>query len=325
MQLVKHINVKHAAHAVMLAFMLASLANVKDFFQHLHGDPIVAWGLGIALGFGLVVMAGLLSAMTWDWSDPRFQAVAAIAGALALLSGGIQAAAYAQHMNKIAAVIVGLALPLVGELGVALAVSAYQQAIRRQRMVDAQSQLADGVRGQIGDAIAAIDRSKIEAQVNRAATLVTKAIVDSTITDMLEDINRNRKTLADQVGEGAIDPTTATTFDPENDDITTSPSPKLPPTVDQLNAARRRKVVERREAITQLIESYGPMGAPELCEKLLNDRDIKASAQTIRDDCNALVSESRLVTAGRKWDIPHTITVALPQLAQPVLNGHAHE
>lgn len=321
----KHINVKHAAHAVMLAFMLASLANVKDFFQHLHGDPIVAWGLGIALGFGLVVMAGLLSAMTWDWSDARFQVVAGIATALALLSGGIQAAAYAQHMNKIAAIIVGLSLPLVGELGVALAVSAYQQAIRRQRMADAQSQLAEGVRGQIGDAIAAIDKSKIEAQVNRAATLVTKAIVDSTITDMLEDIHRNRKTLADQVGETPTEPTPAATLDPENDDITTNETPKLPPTVDQLNEARRRKVGERRTAITQLLESYGPMGAPELCEKLLNDRDIKASTQTVRDDCNALVTEGHLIPAGRKWDINRSIIVALPTMPKPILNGHHHD
>lgn len=319
----KHFNVKHAAHAVMLAFMLASLANVKDFFLHLHGDPIVAWGLGIALGIGLVVMAGLLSAMTWDWRDTRFLTVAGVAAALAGLSGGIQAAAYAQHMNRTAAIIVGLSLPMIGELGVALAVSAYQQAIRRQRMADAQSQLADGVRSQIGDAIAAIDKSKIELQVNRAATLVTKAIVDSTITDMLADINRNRQTLADQVGDAIGEPVEPT----ENADITTTNTPKLPPSVDEMNEARRRKVGERRTAITQLLESYGPMGAPELVEKLQNDRNIKASAQTVRDDCNALVAEypSRLIPAGRKWDINRPVTAHLPTISTPVLNGHSHE
>ena len=304
----RYLNVQTAGHIVMFAFAAASLANIEAFFATLHpGLPLLSWGLGIALGSGLLVMAGLLSGMVWDWQDPGFLVVATVAGALALLSGGIQAAAYNVHMaSQTAAVIVGLALPMIGEFGVALAVSAHGQAIKRQRMTVAQQQLAAGVRDQIGMAITTLDSTKIQAQVERAATLVTRAMVDATIHDMLMELQteqlrgeavvvRNHdksKRLGDTVRQSTTNTNGVTTT------ITTD-------TLNLANHARQQLVEKRHQAIVQLCERYGAMSAPELVERLRADADIAISAQTIRDDCNALVQTGDLVRAGRKWDVLH--------------------
>lgn len=308
----KHIKIQHAAHAVMVAFMLASLANVYEFFLHMHGNIAVAGGLGFALGIGLVVMAWLLSGMAWNWRDPRFLVIATVTTALALIGGGIQAAAYAQHMPRLAAIIVGLSLPVVGELGVALAVSAYQEAMRFRRMADAQSQLADGVRLQIGEAVAIIDKSKIEQQVNRAATLVTKAIVDSTIADMLAELQRNRPASGnDESGDSA-------TAEPA---ICPNPASDTPGNLQLANEKRQRQIAERQNAIAELLASYGTMGVAGLVEALQNDRNIEASERTIRDDCKSLEESGRIIKQGRGvWDIARSIEV-IPAPVEFATNG----
>lgn len=279
----RHLTVQTAGHIVMMAFALASLANVESFFAHLHpGLPVLSWGLGVALGIGLVVMAGLLSGMVWDWNDPRFQVVLVVTTGLALLSGGIQAAAYSAHMqSRIASVIVGLALPCVGELGVALAVSAYQQAMRRQRMSDAQTMLADGVRGQIGEAISQIDKSKIEAQVNRAASIVTREIVDATIHDMITELRRSREKTSDE-------------FNTNGDDLT--PEVLEKPLINTENTgfaqkmadAKRKKSTDRQNTLLGILrDEFNGMESEALNKTELGNR-LGCTRQTISADLDAL-------------------------------------
>lgn len=289
----RHFTVQTAGHVVMLAFAFASLANVESFFAHLHpGLPALSWGLGIALGIGLVVMAGLLSGMVWDWNDPRFQVVLIVTTGLALLSGGIQAAAYAAHMESmIAAVIVGLALPCVGELGVALAVSAYQQSMRRQRMNNAQDMLADGVRGQIGEAIAQIDKSKIEAQVNRAASIVTREIVDATIHDMIAELRRNRQVNTDMAK-------------PVTDDLTQESleTPLINTEIDEftqrMTDAKRKKSTDRQITLLEILrDEFNGMDADTLNKTELGDR-LGCTRQTIGKDLEALSAAGKITLNG---------------------------
>ncbi|MBX3014835.1 MAG: hypothetical protein KF832_25165 [Caldilineaceae bacterium] len=273
-------------------------------------------------------MAGLLSGMAWDWADSRFQVVLAVTAGLALLSGGIQAAAYAGHMeNIIAAVIVGLALPVIGELGVALAVSAYSQAQRRQRMTDAQTQLAEGVRSQIGDAIATIDPTKIRAQVDRAATLVTKAIVDSTIADMIAELQRTHSQDATRQPATSATDSDQPPLTPEGEtEQAREIAEPLRASVEAMNAERQRLIAERRAAILQLFQTYGQMGAIELQKRLQDDRGIEASERTVRLDLAALETSGDLRKVGRgAWDLSQPIATMLPALSAPVLNGHGHK
>lgn len=87
------------------------------------------------------------------------------------------------------------------------------------------------------------------------------------------------------------------------------------------NEGKRRKADERRNAICDLIGIYGMMSAPELKDKLLADRCIKASEDTIRDDCNALVEAGRLVRDGRKWSKPQSIA-SVPEPVRFSTNVH---
>lgn len=99
-------------------------------------------------------------------------------------------------------------------------------------------------------------------------------------------------------------------------------SDEITPNLDAANAAKQRKIEMRKAAIVGLIHAYGPMSAPELSEKLMSDRGIKAGDDTVRNDCNQLVSEGQLVRDGKKWNISQPIMVEVPVIAEPYLNGH---
>ena len=62
------------------------------------------------------------------------------------------------------------------------------------------------------------------------------------------------------------------------------------------------------------------MSAPELVERLAADRNITASAQTVRDDCNALVEQGDLLKDGRKWLV---VSQSIPEPAAIYTNGHS--
>lgn len=84
---------------------------------------------------------------------------------------------------------------------------------------------------------------------------------------------------------------------------------------------RQRKIAERHNAIVELIQAYGPQSAPELSTKLMSDRGIKASDQTVGDDCRHLVASGRLVMAGRKWDVSQAVA-PVPEPVEFSTNGH---
>lgn len=89
------------------------------------------------------------------------------------------------------------------------------------------------------------------------------------------------------------------------------------------NDGKQRKITERHDAIVTLCHMYGAMSAPELSKKLMDDRGIKASAQTVGDDCRRLVEEKRLVTVGKKWDVPRIVAEQLPAQVEFSTNGHS--
>lgn len=179
---------RFATHLLMIAFAVASLGNIKDFFMTLHAGLQVAWGLGIALGGALVIMAALLSEMAWNPKDSRFRVVGGVTLALSLLSGSIQAWAYSQHMDGWAAAGLGFSLPIVGELGLSFALSAYNKAMANRRVEEAQTKLADGVRDMISAAVEAIDRAKVQAQVDRATNVIVRAVVNNVVSGMLSEL-----------------------------------------------------------------------------------------------------------------------------------------
>lgn len=182
------ISARFATHLLMLAFAGASLGNIKDFFITLHTGEQVAWGVGVALGGALVIMATLLSEMTWNTKNGQFRMVGFVTLALCLISGSIQSWAYSQHMNSGAAIGLGFALPLVGELGLSFALSAYNKAMSNRRVEEAQNKLANGVRDLISQAVEAIDKDKVQAQIDKATGVIVRAVVNDVVSGMIAEL-----------------------------------------------------------------------------------------------------------------------------------------
>lgn len=187
----KKIQPKHLAHIVMISFAVASLFNIQAFFNTLEDNIYLAWSLAVALAAVLVVMAALLSEIKWNMCDGKLLTVLTVTVGLTVVSGSIQGAAYALHAGW-AGWLLGFALPGLGELGLALAISAYTRSLDGREVAEAQRELATGVRRHLVDAIANVDKSLIEAQVNRAVGKVTKELVDSVVVDMIAELRGNR-------------------------------------------------------------------------------------------------------------------------------------
>ncbi len=186
----RYFKVKHAAHLVMIAFASASLFNIQAFFQSIEDNWYLSWSLAIALAAVLVVLAWMLSGLEWK-INAKFLTVLLVTIGLAIVSGSIQGAAYALHAGG-AGWLLGFALPGLGELGLALAISAYNRSLDGREVSAAQRELAAGVRRHLVDAIAQVDRSLIETQVNRAVGKVTKELVDSVVVDMITELRGGR-------------------------------------------------------------------------------------------------------------------------------------
>lgn len=262
----KRIQPKHMAHIVMIAFASASLFNIQAFFQRVENDWRFSWSLAIALAAVLVIMAGLLSEMEWRL-NASFVIVLVVTIGLTIASGSIQAGAYMQHLPWFAGVLLGFALPGLGELGLALAISAYTKSLDGREVSAAQRELATGVRRHLVEAIAHVDKSLIEAQVNRAVGKVTKELVDSVVVDMIAELRGNR---ISQIAEIQPCNTVKSEILHEGED-----------NISKMNAAKQAKILQRRQTILQLIGGDG-LPLSEIAERA------GCSVRTIRTDLDAL-------------------------------------
>lgn len=194
MSKLKQIRAKHLGHAIMVTFAGASLFNIKDFIYAMHPNEWLAWTLAGALAAGLVVFAAILSETRWR--STGFYVTLAVVAGLTAISGAIQGAAYA-HAVGLAGWAMGIAMPLFGELGASLALSIYAKEQQARSMDEAQKQLSDGVRKTIIEALSNVDRAKVEAQVNRAVTVITREMVDASIHDMIAELRGGRSVQLD--------------------------------------------------------------------------------------------------------------------------------
>lgn len=184
---------ERAAHLIPLFFCLLSLQNIQEFFYTLHPNLYISWAAGLALGFGLLRQAVKLSDMEWDMHDRQYTTVLTTTVAFALVSGGIQAAAYAKYMHLFAAIPVGLALPIVGEVGVALSIAAHRQKVRERRVAHMQEELGNEMRLAMFDAVRSMNRSKLQDEVESGAIAFARELITNTNQAMIADLQRGRK------------------------------------------------------------------------------------------------------------------------------------
>lgn len=273
----KRIQPKHLAHVCMLAFAGASLFNLQAYIEQYHGNVALSWSLAGALAFVLVILAALLSELTWNLHNIGFLTVLVVTTGLTIVSGAIQGSAYAKDGNAWAGYALGFALPGLGELGLALAISAYNRSLDGREVSAAQRELATGVRRHLVDAIAQVDKSLIEAQVNRAVGKVTKELVDSVVVDMIAELRGNRISQfaisePAQIAEIATEKPEKTEILHENEDP-----------IAKMNAAKKAKIAQRQSNILQWIDGEG-VPLEELAQRAA------CSTRTIRNDLDALMS-----------------------------------
>lgn len=182
----------HIAHAIPLFFCLLSLQNIQEFFYLLHPNLYISWAAGLALGFGLLWQAVKLSDMEWNMQDRKYATVLATTVAFALVSGGIQAAAYSKYMWLVFAIPVGLALPVVGEVGVALSIAAHRQAVRARRVAHMQEELGDEMRLAMFDAIRTMNRDKLRDEVETGAITFARELIANTNQAMIAALQRGQ-------------------------------------------------------------------------------------------------------------------------------------
>lgn len=193
----------HIAHAIPLFFCLLSLQNIQEFFYLLHPNLYISWAAGLALGFGLLWQAVKLSDMEWNMQDRKYLTVLATTVAFAMVSGGIQAAAYSKYMWLVFAIPVGLALPVVGEVGVALSIAAHRQTVRARRVAHMQEELGDEMRLAMFDAIRTMNRDKLRDEVESGAITFARELIENTNHAMIADLQNGRKWVVIQQPEKA--------------------------------------------------------------------------------------------------------------------------
>jgi len=177
----------------------------------------------------------------------------------------------------------GLSLPVVGELGVSLAVAAYEQEQKAKRLAAADDQVEEKINAAVDLALSDIDMSSTKKDIEAAARKIVKNKLDALLA---------RRTGTPTPAEPAA-----------SQDIAGSNKPS----VADMNEARQRLAHERQRAITELIAAYGPQTTTELVTRLQDDRGITASERTVRADCSQLEATGQLVRDGRRWALQMTL------------------
>lgn len=169
----RHLSFKSAAHVVMLAFAVASLDNVHRFFAHAGHDGLAAWALASALGAALVVLSIMLTHIDRDNDRNAWSMMAGAAVAVGVLSGSLQTATYRETLQPLTAALLGFGVPLVGEVLLALAVSAYERSQARSAYRNVGQLVEGAVAGQLAAAVDTFDgaaiQKHVEATINRLA------------------------------------------------------------------------------------------------------------------------------------------------------------
>lgn len=315
----KFLTLEHFVDTVMVVFAVASVGNIAEYMLGHNHNIFTAYGVAGALGFGLVAISVLLARIPpSDKGTFTFMLIATVA--VGLLSGAVQSNAYLEHRSddKFTAYLFGFGFPIIGECLLAVAMSVYTEAQKRKRLTASDDAMNERINEFLNNSLDGVDLSKMTLYIEKQVGAIVRNKIDNIVRQRLAQ-NQNVRTEVGVVRSddevGRIDTETSGKMD----DITTKTTSKL----GEANEAKQRKVCERRDAIVRMVDLFGVMGAPELVEKLGDDCGIKASAQTVRDDCAALVEDGRLIVVGRKWDTHRIVAVQQSETIGFSANGHA--
>jgi hypothetical protein len=310
--------IEHLVDGAMIVFALTSVGNIAEYMNSSGHNPITSYGAACALGLGLVAISILLARVSPS-DKGTFWFMLSATVAVAVLSGAVQSKAYLKHgpADPLAAYLFGFGFPVIGECLLALAMSVYTEGQKRKRLNASDDAMNERINQFLNESLDNVDLSKMATHIERQVFAIVRNKIDTIAKQRLTqhkvgstsyEVVRND----DEVGRSLPD------FGGKMDDITTKEEGML----GEANEAKIRKVGERRAAIVRLVEMLGPMGAPELVQRLAEDFGIKVSAQTVRDDCAHLTDALEFVTVGRKWDVVRIVADQRPAPVGFSTNGN---
>lgn len=265
----KYLSVETLLHLVMVTFAVASVFNISTYLSASH-NVIMSWCIGVSLGFGLVGLSIILSKI--DTSKVLFKKMLAATILVCLLSGTLQMLSYHEHGQPWAlAGLFGYGFPIVAELVLALAISAYDEDKKQTKVRNAKQGLKEKSALVIADTLDKYDSSEIQKYVNKEINHIVRVQVNEVIAELLP-------TPAQQIDSKAN----------ENADFSSLPSEETPVDADwttkrdSINAGRKdKKAADLRKFAGFLAANYAGCRTDELNYTQL-EKEFGKSARTIK-------------------------------------------
>lgn len=191
----KHFKIETLIHIIMVVFAVASVFNIGFYLSNSHNE-ITSWAIANSLGFGLVAISLILSKINYESNKALFNKLLSATLAVWLLSGTIQMLAYNEHgLNWFLAALFGFGFPLVAEVILALAISAYDQYNKELKIRSAKQSLYEKSAVVLADTVANYDSNLIQQHINMQITNLVKNEVDN----VLKEIFKQQPTITNQI------------------------------------------------------------------------------------------------------------------------------
>jgi len=313
----KLLTIEHFVDAVMVVFALASVGNIAEYMVGHGHNPVTAYGVGVALGFGLVAVSVLLARIPpSDRGTFRFMLIATVA--VGLLSGAVQFLAYWEHgQTVITAGIQGFGFPLIGECLLAVAMSIYTEAQKRKRLSASDDAMNERINMFVNQSLDDVDLSKMTTYIERQVGLIVRNKIDNIVQQRIVQTSVDKPIV--QTGVDIVQPKLSV----DNDIVQSNPLSVVQNgqieqvdieqlnNLDDANVQRQDDVVQRQQRLLNILTEQMSAGASEL-HKLLGGDDI-CTRGTLYNDLQELAASGLVYNANRKWHIGQPA---------PVMNGH---
>lgn len=160
------------------AFSVTSFFNVQQFVTEMGHAGIASWFVAAGLGVVLALSSYLLTKIDKTSDPSAFNSVLLVAICAGLISGAAQTSSYYSHSHSLPwSILLGVGIPLVGEVFLSLAAARYVEAEKRRQFRSIQTQVEDAVSEILVGSIANMDTRKIAAHVERTLTAMATSAV----------------------------------------------------------------------------------------------------------------------------------------------------
>lgn len=268
-----------------------SVQNIAVYFISAGHTVNVAYTLGGALGMALLTVSVMLTHIDQKQDKAAFWWLLTAGIVLAFVSGAIQSAEYAKHLDPIPALGLGYGLPLGGEILMSFATASYVAARRRAKIRSATEGTTERIAESVADALSDVDVTRVRQYVERRIDSIVRAQVDVVASQLMP------------VPAQALSPTAVDSSAEKGDESAETQRFGLA-NLPAAQARRAEQIAEetarRTAAILTLLGNKGALGTSAVANELDIHRD------TARKHLQLMQKGGQLTKSGRKWQLTQT-------------------